>query len=278
MKTCTKCKEIKYKLEFNKDKYKKDNLSSQCKSCIKAHKDLIKEKYPNRRKETRKKYAEKYPEKTKELNKKYSKDYRKKYPERKKESDKNWREQNKEKKQQSDKNYQIKNKNLLSIYNKNYRKINKESLSEKAKLYNKQNKEKIHNAYLKYKEQNKEKIQHRSAEYYKNNLDKILKYRKENPEKIRNLERKRRAKKRKANGSHTPEDILNLLVLQNTKCKYCEVQLNTEGKMKYHIDHRMPLVLGGSNNVENLQILCPRCNLTKSAKHPDIYEKEIGLR
>ena len=48
------------------------------------------------------------------------------------------------------------------------------------------------------------------------------------------------------------------------------------GKGKYHVDHRMPLSLGGSNYPDNLQLLCPTCNLSKSATHPDIYEKQIN--
>jgi hypothetical protein len=37
MKQCTKCKEFKLALEFSKDKYKKDGLRSNCKSCYSVY-------------------------------------------------------------------------------------------------------------------------------------------------------------------------------------------------------------------------------------------------
>lgn len=69
------------------------------------------------------------------------------------------------------------------------------------------------------------------------------------------------------------EKDINLFLTQNNKCVYCNLHLAITG---YHIDHIMPLVLGGSNWINNIQLLCPQCNLKKHAKNPDIYEKEIG--
>ena len=36
----------------------------------------------------------------------------------------------------------------------------------------------------------------------------------------------------------------------------------------YHVDHVVPLALGGSNGPENIVLACPECNLHKAAKHP----------
>jgi 5-methylcytosine-specific restriction endonuclease McrA len=36
-------------------------------------------------------------------------------------------------------------------------------------------------------------------------------------------------------------------------------------EQSYHIDHMIPLSRGGSNWPSNLQLLCPRCNLSKHA-------------
>lgn len=49
-------------------------------------------------------------------------------------------------------------------------------------------------------------------------------------------------------------------------------------RIRYHIDHIMPMALGGRSNPENLQLLCPRCNLTKHKKHPDDWLEALAAR
>ena len=51
------------------------------------------------------------------------------------------------------------------------------------------------------------------------------------------------------------------------KCKYCGVDVS--GKGKSALDHIIPVAQGGTSNMENLQILCRRCNIRKSDKTPD---------
>ena len=58
--------------------------------------------------------------------------------------------------------------------------------------------------------------------------------------------------------------------MENTKA--CTVSI-ADG---YHVDHIQPLALGGSNDKANLQLLCPTCNLRKSAKHPVDFMRETG--
>lgn len=95
----------------------------------------------------------------------------------------------------------------------------------------------------------------------------------ENPEKKKAMDRNRRAMVRNSEGSHTSLDVSNILDNQNLRCVYCGGDLS-DG---YHVDHIMPIVLGGSNWPENLQCLCPTCNLRKGGKHPDEWHKEIGF-
>ena len=47
---------------------------------------------------------------------------------------------------------------------------------------------------------------------------------------------------------------------QGGKCKYCGV---SKRKANFQIDHIDPVVMGGSNDYENLQLLCPPCNQRK---------------
>lgn len=83
---------------------------------------------------------------------------------------------------------------------------------------------------------------------------------------------KRRARRLCAGGTYTETQVRALYRLQGGKCKYCQIELTYK---QIHRDHRMPLALGGSNDIANIQILCAACNLSKGAQHPDKYERGI---
>ena len=55
---------------------------------------------------------------------------------------------------------------------------------------------------------------------------------------------------------------------QKGRCPDCGDRLMLIGPAPAHADHIMPLALGGSNDVRNLQLLCAPCNLTKGARDP----------
>ncbi len=86
----------------------------------------------------------------------------------------------------------------------------------------------------------------------------------------------RQAKRRsKVGGTWTIADIMRLLELQRHKCAHTFCRASLKGG--YHIDHIMPLALGGSNAPSNLQLLCAPCNLSKSARHPIDFAQMKGL-
>lgn len=95
---------------------------------------------------------------------------------------------------------------------------------------------------------------------------------KANPEKVKAKSHKRRAIKLATGGTFTAEDIKKMLKQQKGKCVVCKVGITKF----YHIDHIMPLARGGHNGISNIQLLCPTCNLTKSAKHPVDWMQERG--
>ena len=51
---------------------------------------------------------------------------------------------------------------------------------------------------------------------------------------------------------------------------YCGVSL----KDGCHVDHIMPVALGGDNDLRNLQFLCPDCNFRKNKLHPEDWERQ----
>lgn len=83
----------------------------------------------------------------------------------------------------------------------------------------------------------------------------------------------RRARKSGGGGSYTVEEISSLMAEQKGHCAHpwCGADI-TAG---YHIDHYMPLALGGSNWIENIQLLCEPCNLQKGALHPSVFAEKL---
>lgn len=137
---------------------------------------------------------------------------------------------------------------------------------------------------------NKEKISARNASWLDENADRKKSidktYRKREREKIREANKKwaaenpdkraaswrnRDALLRNAEGTHTADDVAIILEEQNFTCPYCNAGL-ADG---YHVDHYVPLKLGGSNWPDNLQCLCPTCNIQKGAKDPANWHNEI---
>lgn len=83
----------------------------------------------------------------------------------------------------------------------------------------------------------------------------------------------RRAKKL-ANGGLLSKGIRNRLFnLQKGKCVCCGEPLGSD----YHMDHIMPLALGGVNEDWNMQLLKQQCNNQKKAKHPVEFMQSRGF-
>lgn len=98
-------------------------------------------------------------------------------------------------------------------------------------------------------------------------------YRKKNREHIYAACAERRAVKRGSGGKYTKEQIRVLYAVQKGRCVYCKTSL--EGG--FHRDHVMPLILGGKNEISNIQLLCVSCNLQKNKLHPVEFARRMGL-
>lgn len=78
---------------------------------------------------------------------------------------------------------------------------------------------------------------------------------------------RRRARVATAPGSFTAQDIADQYKRQKGKCYWCDIKLG-KGKRAYHVDHVVPLSRGGSNDISNLVIACPTCNMSKNDRLP----------
>jgi 5-methylcytosine-specific restriction endonuclease McrA len=84
---------------------------------------------------------------------------------------------------------------------------------------------------------------------------------------------KRRAAQKNQLGFVSQNIVQRLMAGQRSLCINCKVELHQSG---YHIDHIMPLSLGGIHSDWNLQLLCPTCNIKKSNKDPIAWAHENG--
>jgi len=147
----------------------------------------------------------------------------------------------------------------------------------KALLYVAQNREKVR-AYKKtYYEIHKDDLKQKSKLYFSINFDQIkivkAQWKKDNSDLVRVYNQNRKAKKRKQTGLISKGIVKKLMTLQKGKCTNCKADLRDTG---HHLDHITPIDLGGAHADENLQLLCPTCNLRKFNKEPIAWANENG--
>jgi 5-methylcytosine-specific restriction endonuclease McrA len=114
-----------------------------------------------------------------------------------------------------------------------------------------------------------ENERNRSARRYAENPEKFkgytAKYRSTHPNVNRICCHNRRSKKFGNGGVLSKGLSEKLLKLQKGKCACgCKQSLGDD----YHLDHIMPIALGGENEDWNIQLLRQVCNNQKHAKHP----------
>lgn len=158
-----------------------------------------------------------------------------------------------------------------------YQTLNAEKVrAAKAANYS-ANSEKIKASVAVWAATNPEKVKEYKAKWADSNKEKIrantVAWRSENPEKSRVQVQNRRALKR-ANGGTLSKNIASKLFrLQRGLCPCCMQPLGDD----YHIDHILPIALGGPNTDDNVQLLRQRCNNQKHAKHPVDFMQQRGF-
>ncbi len=181
-----------------------------------------------------------------------------------------------------------KRKAYKKVYDKKYNEEHKEEIKEYNKKYNEEHKEekqaydkkryednpekekKFSNKYYSEHKDNlefKEKKNVKSKKYYKEHPEErkeySKKYYKEHPEQGKIYDHRRRTRKKGNGGSYTLKEIKKLRKESKGICKGYNKESHFVGEDKLTIDHIIPVIKGGTNNIENIQLLCKSCNSSK---------------
>jgi 5-methylcytosine-specific restriction endonuclease McrA len=93
------------------------------------------------------------------------------------------------------------------------------------------------------------------------------KWRKANPDKVRAMWLRRRARKAGTSGECSAQQANQRIAMYGVACAYCG------GKFE-HLDHVIPLSKGGSNWPANFRPSCAKCNKSKGSKTLAAWKRE----
>lgn len=154
---------------------------------------------------------------------------------------------------------------------------NREKHNQYCAKWQKNNPESLKKRVKKYTEKNADAIKQREKEKRLKNPAKYVQiarnYAKKYPDKVNAKNAERRARRRNQSGVVSKDIIQKLKKLQRGKCPCCKRLLDDN----YHLDHIVPLALGGKHEDSNLQLLIANCNQQKSSKHPIDFMQSRGF-
>ncbi len=158
-----------------------------------------------------------------------------------------------------------------------YRAQNRELLRKNQADYYERNGEIQKQASRTWKANNKEQTQAEWQEWYEKNKEHRSEYLREyavaNPNVILEKQRKRRARKIAAAGSFSEAEFQEKLIQSGHRCFYCGTDLVKGNTTR---DHYIPLILGGSDSIDNIVPACRSCNSRKRTKLPQDFKPKTG--
>jgi 5-methylcytosine-specific restriction endonuclease McrA len=159
-----------------------------------------------------------------------------------------------------------------------YYQANTEYVKARERAYGRRNREALRQRAVVWRARNREAMRAAKREYWRAHLDECRQWarryvsrhaeqraayarawRTQHPEYARLKAHARRARHHQAEGSFTQADIDAIYAAQGGLCAYCATPLSG----RYHIEHKQPLIRGGTNWPSNLCCSCQRCNNRK---------------
>jgi 5-methylcytosine-specific restriction endonuclease McrA len=162
---------------------------------------------------------------------------------------------------------------------KSQKKAYHDAHKDEAKAYHQAHREKRIEYNKEWHRTNREHTKEYRDAYYQEHVEEMraysIAYSKANPIPNRQNARNRRMLKKQiaVKGSYTPTQIQEQLKRQKYKCYYgfcgyAKFMKQPNGMSLFHIEHVVPLSRGGSNDISNIVLACPTCNLKKHDKLP----------
>ena len=160
-----------------------------------------------------------------------------------------WREANRDKVLTSKKRYWKAHKEEAQATILQWREAHPDKVKEYYDRYYENNREKIKDLIKKFKDAHREEI---------NEANKI--YKQEHPDRYRDYCENRRARIR----DQYVDDIKRIAVFErdNGICHICGLVVD---KDNWHLDHVIPIAVGGEHSYVNVAVSHPKCNLQKGA-------------
>lgn len=155
---------------------------------------------------------------------------------------------------------------------------NRDKSIEKSKAWQRANPEKVRERNLAaYRNRDPKKCNAAHREWTAKNSDKVRAWRQawaeRNPERLRLQKLNYKIRKRASGGRLSGNIITRLMELQRGLCACCRKPLGE----RYHLDHIVPLSIGGEHADRNMQLLRDKCNMQKSNKDPIEFMRSRGF-
>jgi 5-methylcytosine-specific restriction endonuclease McrA len=158
--------------------------------------------------------------------------------------------------------YRLANQDKVNALKKARYEKKSDYIREKARTYYFENKEACIKRQIEWVSKNRALVNENSRRWAKNNPDK------RRDVSVINQNRRKEA----VTSEKIPHGFRAILLSeQGNKCAGC---LNELSK-RYHVDHYLPICLGGKHIFDNLQLLCQPCNNRKAGKHPMRWLSEL---
>jgi 5-methylcytosine-specific restriction endonuclease McrA len=174
--------------------------------------------------------------------------------------------------------YYVANRGRILAQNAEHYQKNKAKKDAESTAWRKAHPDRHRKFVKNWVDQHPEEVRRQRREWYEQNAESCRQYSKEwraqRPEAVRVHAHNRRATVKKNGGRISVDLWKTLLDEQNAQCPYCFADLLEVG---FHLDHFMPLALGGKNEDHNIQLTCPSCNWRKHDTHPADFLKMMSV-